>query len=106
MLPATFIATEFGEHPVTRALRGADARVLVTTARALRRAPGSTRDPESLMRTTTGAWGETSTSDAIRDGALTRDADDIEGPVHLAMAAQVPDVHAAPQDARARRRCA
>ncbi len=94
MLPATFLATEYGEHPITRALRGSDARVLVTTARALRRASGSSVIPVSLMRTTAGAWGETSTADAIRDGALTRDGDDIEGPVHLAMAAQIPDVHA------------
>jgi hypothetical protein len=91
-LPATFTAGEFGDHPITRALRGTDARVLVTTARALRRAPGAGVVPESLLRTTGSAWGETGTLDAVRDGALRRDGDDISGPVDLAMAAQVPDV--------------
>lgn len=100
-LPATFLATEFGEHPITRALRGSDARVLVATARALRRTPGSSVIPVSLMRTTNTAWGETSTADAIRDGALTRDGNDLEGPVHLAMAAQSAGVHAAAGRSRA-----
>ncbi len=95
-LPATFLATEFGEHSITRALRGADARVLVTTARALKRLAGSSVIPESLMRTTTSAWGETSTNDAIRDGSLARDGNDVEGPINLALAAQIPDVRPAP----------
>lgn len=91
-LPVTFTATEFGEHPITRSLRGMDARVLVTTARGLRRAQGSTAVPESLLRTTPNAWGETSTTDAVQDGALRRDGQDIAGPVDIAMASQVPGV--------------
>jgi hypothetical protein len=95
-LPATFLATEFGEHPITRALRGADARVLVMTSRALRRVRDSAVIPESLLRTTSSAWGETSTNDAIRDGALQRDGNDIEGPIHLAMASQIPGIQPNP----------
>lgn len=92
-LPATFTATDFGDHPITRTLRGSDARVLVTTARALRRASGAPVVPESLLRSTPGAWGETATTDAVRGGSLTRDPQDVPGPLDLAMAAQVPDVH-------------
>jgi hypothetical protein len=91
-LPVTFTAGEFGEHEITRSLRGADARVLVTTARGLRRASGSSVVPESLLRTTPSAWGETATTNAVRDGALRRDGDDLAGPVDLALAAQIPDV--------------
>lgn len=92
MLPSTFIATEFGEHEITRGLRGTDARVLVATARALRRASDSSVVPESILRTTPSAWGETGTTDAVENGGLRRDGADIAGPIHLAMAAQVPDV--------------
>jgi hypothetical protein len=91
MLPMTFVADDFGEHDATRGLRGAGSPVLVATARALRRADGATVVPESLLRTTTNAWGETSTASAS-DGELRRDGTDVVGPVHLAMAAQVPDV--------------
>jgi hypothetical protein len=65
------------------------------TARALRRAEGSPVVPESLMRSTPGAWGETGTADAVRGGALTHDPTDVAGPLSLAMAAQVPDVRRA-----------
>jgi hypothetical protein len=105
-LPATFTATEFGDHAITRSLRGLDARVLVTTARALRRASGSAVVPESLMRTTTGAWGETATTDAVREGALTHDGNDVNGPLDLAMAAQVPGVARPAGDATGRRTAA
>jgi hypothetical protein len=91
-LPVTFFATEFGDHPITRALRGLEARVLVTTTRGLRRVDGSSVVPESLLRTTGAAWGETGTTDAIRDGALRKDPQDLSGPVHLAMAAQIAEV--------------
>jgi hypothetical protein len=49
--------------------------------------------PESLVRTTPQAWGETGTTDAVQNGQLARDANDITGPVTLVMAAQIPGVH-------------
>ncbi len=92
-LPSQFIATEFGDHEVTRGLRGIDGRVLVANARALRRAEGATVVPESLLRTTNDAWGETSTTEAVQNGAIHADGNDVRGPIHIAMAATVPDVH-------------
>lgn len=94
--PMVFTAGDFGAHEISRNFRGIDAEVLVRTARALRVSAGATVTPESLLRTTTNAWGEAGELDAVRDGALRRDGNDIAGPVDLALASRVPDARARP----------
>lgn len=106
-LPVHFLATEFGDHPATRSLRGQEQGVLVLTARALRRATDSSVVPESLLRTTGGAWGETSTLDAIQDGQLRHDSTDLSGPLDIALASRLPGAQApAPAPGHARREAA
>jgi hypothetical protein len=94
--PMVFTAGDFGSHELSRNFRGIDAEVLVRTARALRTSAGSAVVPESILRTTPNAWGETGELDAVRDGALRRDGSDIAGPVDLALASRVPDARARP----------
>lgn len=102
-LPVTFTAGEFGESELTRGLRGTELQVLVRTARGLRRAAGAAVVPTSLLRTGPTAWGEISTADAVREGGLHRDPEDLPGPIELAMSSQVPEVQAqAPRQGRTR----
>lgn len=94
--PMVFTAGDFGAHELSRNFRGIDAEVLVRTARVLRTSGGATVVPETILRTTPAAWGETGELDAVRDGALRRDGNDIAGPVDIALASRVSDARQRP----------
>jgi hypothetical protein len=96
MPPMVFTAGDFGAHELSRNFRGIDAQVLVQTARALRTNGAAGAQPETILRTGTEAWGERGELDAVRDGALRRDADDLAGPVDLAIASRIPDARRRP----------
>lgn len=87
-LPVHFRADTWNEHEVTTNLRGAS--VLVSMARPVVRAEGST-GATSLVLSSPQAWGETGIGDLMRNHAPSKGADDIQGPVSLAMAGMVAD---------------
>jgi hypothetical protein len=87
--PMIFTASDFGVHELSRNFRGIDAHVLVRTARALRVTSGASVVPEALLRSSAQSWGESGELEAVRDGTLRMDADDIRGPIDLALASHV-----------------
>lgn len=94
--PMVFTAGDFGAHEISHNFRGISAEVLVRTARGLRVASGASAMPESLLRSTQNSWAEVGELDAVRDGALRRDSNDIGGPVDLALASTIADARARP----------
>lgn len=86
---AQFRADTWNEHELTRNLRGQS--IVVELARPVVRAEGSETVPATLVQTTARAWGETRIQDLGRR-APERDPADIQGPISLAMAGEVPGV--------------
>ncbi len=83
--PTTAIATDFGQHPVTAALEGANT--VFSRARSLSVNPGTQAAALSLVRTGKYAWGET---DVVDDNAeVAWNEGEVRGPVTLAVAAEV-----------------
>lgn len=80
-----FLVTEFGEHPVTRVMRGG-ARVLVSLARSLS-VIGDSERVEVLMRTTPKSFAATDIARVMNgqgQAAPTQAPGDIAGPIDLA----------------------
>lgn len=82
-----FRADTWNDHEITRDLRG--STMMVELVRPVVRAEGTDATPSSLLQSSTQAWGETSIRDLGQRGPE-KDAADIQGPVHLAMAGEVP----------------
>jgi ABC-2 type transport system permease protein len=82
---AEFVVTEFGDHQTTRALQHS-ARVFLSLARSVTPLSG---DADILMRTGEQAFGKANIAEVAPDAEPTRGPSDIEGPVTLAVAAQL-----------------
>lgn len=86
--PVRFRADTWNEHEITGDLRGAS--VLVAMARPIVRAEGS-QSATSLVLTSPQAWGETAIAELLRTFVPSKGADDVTGPVSLAMAGMIAD---------------
>jgi hypothetical protein len=86
--PVHFRADTWNEHEITGDLRGAS--VLVGMARPVVRAEGS-QGATSLLLSSPQAWGETAIAELLRTFVPSKGADDVQGPVSLAMAGMISD---------------
>jgi ABC-type uncharacterized transport system involved in gliding motility auxiliary subunit len=79
----TIFAGNYGDHPITEALRQARAPVVFSLARSVRATPGAAGRVTELVRTSEEGWGETNLEalDAVEKGE-----GDLGGPVGLALA--------------------
>ncbi len=84
---AQFRADTWNDHEITRELRGSS--MVVELVRPVTRAEGAETVPASLLQTTPGAWGETSIRELGQRGPQ-KDGADVQGPIHIAMAGEVP----------------
>jgi hypothetical protein len=81
----TIYSSFYGIHPATKSLRQADAAVILSLARSVRRSDPPPADREAVELVTTGpeGWGET---DLANLGAVAKDERDLAGPVSIAVA--------------------
>ena len=89
--PETIFSRNYGEHPITKALAEANQPVLVTLARSMAKGSAPGLKVTELMRTSTEGWGETNLSNLEK---VSRDPQDVPGPVPLAAAAESDPAHA------------
>lgn len=89
--PVHFRADTWNEHEITRNLRGSS--IIAGMVRPVQRDNGSAVVPAAIVQTTPGAWGETAVADLLRTFSPNHGREDVDGPVSIAMASQVPDVH-------------
>jgi hypothetical protein len=94
----TIYSSFYGIHPVTKSLRQADAAVILSLARSVRRSDPPPTDREAIELVTTGpeGWGET---DLANLGAVAKDVRDLAGPVSIAVAVGPKATDAAPDAA-------
>lgn len=88
--PVHFRADNWNEHEITHNLRGTS--IIASMVRPVRRAENSTVVPAAIVQTTPGAWGETAISELLRTFAPSHGAEDVSGPISIAMASEVPEV--------------
>jgi ABC-type uncharacterized transport system involved in gliding motility auxiliary subunit len=85
----TLFVKDYGEHPITKALRSGNLPVIVSLARSVRKAempaPAGTEITE-LLRTSAQGWGET---DLAHLDQVAKDARDVPGPVSLGLALEI-----------------
>jgi ABC-type uncharacterized transport system involved in gliding motility auxiliary subunit len=85
----TLFVKEYGEHPITKALRSGGLPVLVSLARSVGKgevpAAGGIQVTE-LLRTSSQGWGET---DLAHLDQVTKDEKDVPGPVSLGVAVEI-----------------
>lgn len=82
------LVSDFPDHPITRGFR---ENVVLSLARSVTtRDSGGLKEVETkvIARTGPSSWAETRWREALRDGTVGRDADDTEGPVPVAVAAE------------------
>ncbi len=79
-----FRVLSFGEHPTTRPLLVSGGGVAVAVVRSVRAEPGT--GAAELLRSSEVAFAETDIRGLIADRDVEADADDIQGPVSLAVA--------------------
>jgi ABC-type uncharacterized transport system involved in gliding motility auxiliary subunit len=85
--PETLIANHYGNHPVVRSLADQGLPVLFPVARSVAKAeaqPGGPAAATMLVETTADGWGETGLANL---DAVQKDAQDVPGPVTIALAA-------------------
>lgn len=84
----TFFVQDYGDHPVTRALRQVEAPVLLALARSVGESDGVPAGLEvtELLETDASGWGERSLDDLGAE--LAPDDADLQGPVPLAVAVE------------------
>ncbi len=89
----TLFVKDYGDHPITKALRSGKLPVIVSLARSVRKAdapapPAPPINPEvtELLRTSAEGWGETDLAHLDR---VAKDAQDVPGPAALGVAVEV-----------------
>jgi ABC-type uncharacterized transport system involved in gliding motility auxiliary subunit len=83
----TLFVKDYGEHPITKAMRSGNLPVLVSLARSVSKGeppPGVT--VTELLRTSSQGWGET---DLAHLDQVSKDAKDVPGPVSLGVAVEI-----------------
>jgi ABC-type uncharacterized transport system involved in gliding motility auxiliary subunit len=84
--PETLIANHYGSHPIVRSLSDQSLPVLFPVARSVARAEAKAGSPTvatMLVETTSDGWGETGLANL---DAVLKDAQDVPGPVTIALA--------------------
>ncbi|HEX4962530.1 MAG TPA: GldG family protein [Thermoanaerobaculia bacterium] len=81
--PETIFSRNYADHPITKALAEANQPVLVTLARSISKGSAPGLKVTELLRTSPEGWGETNLASLDK---VTRDAQDLAGPVPLAAA--------------------
>jgi ABC-type uncharacterized transport system involved in gliding motility auxiliary subunit len=83
--PETIFSKEYGDHPITKALSEGGLPVLLSVVRSV--APGNAPGIKltELVRTSPEGWGESNLADLDQVG---RDAQDLAGPVGIAVVAE------------------
>ncbi len=76
----------FGHHPVTTGMEG--LAVLFPVARSLHALSEDNADLSPLVQTTSEGWGEKNLLGLLKGTAVSEDADDVKGPVAVAMAVE------------------
>jgi ABC-type uncharacterized transport system involved in gliding motility auxiliary subunit len=85
----TLFVKDYGEHPITKALRSGNLPVLVSLARSVAKgdAPaGANVKVTELLRTSSDGWGET---DLAHLDQVKKDDKDVPGPVSLGVAVEI-----------------
>jgi ABC-type uncharacterized transport system involved in gliding motility auxiliary subunit len=85
----TLFVKDYGEHPITKAMRSGSLPVLVSLARSVGKgeAPaGGNVQVSELLRTSSQGWGET---DLAHLDQVTKDDKDVPGPVSLGVAVEI-----------------
>ncbi len=85
----TLFVKDYGDHPITRAMRSGSLPVLVSLARSVGKgdvAAGANVQVTELLRTSSQGWGET---DLAHLDQVTKDDKDVPGPVSLGVAVGV-----------------
>ncbi len=83
-VPTLFFVTAFGNHRTTNLLAATDARILVHQARSVR--PQSGSSAIALLETSKQALTKSHVSEFIAGAEVKKEANDIEGPVSIAVA--------------------
>ncbi|MCG6963508.1 MAG: GldG family protein [Acidobacteria bacterium] len=78
--------TDFTSHPITDGLQG--MAVLFPVTRSLKAVPGKGWTATELVKTTADGWGETNLKQLLAGKPVAKDANDIAGPVAVAVAVQ------------------
>jgi len=76
----------FGQHPITTGMDG--LAVLCLVARSLKALPDSSATLTPLVQTTAEGWGEVNLQSLLKGEAVSKDAEDIKGPVPVGMAVE------------------
>jgi ABC-type uncharacterized transport system involved in gliding motility auxiliary subunit len=84
----TLFVKDYGEHPITKALRSGSLPVVVTLARSVGKgdAPPAGTQVTELLHTSNQGWGET---DLAHLEQVAKDAKDTPGPVSLGVAVEI-----------------
>jgi ABC-type uncharacterized transport system involved in gliding motility auxiliary subunit len=85
----TLFVKDYGDHPITRAMRSGNLPVLVSLVRSVRKAeapPNAGVQVTELLRTSSQGWGET---DLAHLDQVTKDDKDVPGPVSLGVAVEI-----------------
>jgi gliding motility-associatede transport system auxiliary component len=85
----TLFVKDYGDHPITKAMRSGNLPVLVSLARSVRKAEapaGAGVEVTELLRTSSQGWGET---DLAHLDQVRKDAQDVPGPVSLGVAVEI-----------------
>lgn len=88
-VPVHFRADAWNDHEITRDLRGAS--IIAGMVRPVQRAEGSDVSPEMIISSSPRAWGETAIAELLRTFTPSKGGDDVQGPIAIAMAAQIRD---------------
>jgi ABC-type uncharacterized transport system involved in gliding motility auxiliary subunit len=85
----TLFVKDYGDHPITKAMRSGNLPVLVSLARSVAKGeapPGSNVQVTELLRTSSQGWGET---DLAHLDQVAKDDKDVPGPVSLGVAVEI-----------------
>jgi ABC-type uncharacterized transport system involved in gliding motility auxiliary subunit len=83
--PETIFSRNYGEHPITKALAESNLPVLVSLSRSIGQGKAAGLKVTELMRTSAEGWGETGLGNLEK---VSRDTQDLAGPVPLAAAVE------------------
>lgn len=86
-VPVHFRADGWNDHEISRELRGGS--IIAGMVRPVQRAEGADVAPETIISSSPAAWGETSIADLLRTFTPVKGSEDVQGPIAIAMAAQI-----------------